>query len=288
MGPKKKSKLASKTTKKKHKARFTSKKHDRSPKPELDAAPRELFQVLDPWADLCDGGGRCGFDKFTAMKNVEPHLLTLLAVGGWNDGSALYSQMAETAETRAVFIKSSIQLLKIHNFDGLDLAWTYPTQNGGAPHDRENYVHLLRELKEALEAEGMVLTVTVSPTKSVIDEAYDIPGIAQHADLVTVTTYDLHGSWEHHTNHHSGLYAFSEDVGSDLFLNVDYIINYWVAGGMPEKKLVMGVPAFGRTWTLDSIEEHGYYAPAYLPGMTGPWTKTEGFMAYAEYIIILL
>ena len=83
-----------------------------------------------------------------------------------------------------------------------------------------NYVHLLRELKEALEAEGMMLTISVSPTKRIIDEAYDIPGIAQYADLVTVTTYDLHGPWEHHTNHHSGLYAFSEDTGCDLFLNV--------------------------------------------------------------------
>lgn len=49
--------------------------------------------------------------------------------------------MAETAETRAVFIKSAIQLLKIHNFDGLDLCWTYPTQNGGAPQDRVSTAH---------------------------------------------------------------------------------------------------------------------------------------------------
>ncbi|XP_063844538.1 acidic mammalian chitinase-like [Scylla paramamosain] len=240
------------------------------------------IRVLDPWADLCDGGGKCGYDKFTAMKNTDPSLLTLLAVGGWNDGSVLYSKMAETAETRAVFIKSAIQLLKLHNFDGLDFCWTYPTQNGGAPEDRVNYVHLLRELKEALEAEGMVLTISVSPSKSIINEAYDVPAIAQHVDLVSVTTYDLHGPWDHYTHHHSGLYAFSEDTGDNLFLNVDAVISYWVAEGMPANKLVMGVPMFGRCWTLDSVDTHGYYAPASLPGEAGPWTSTKGFMAYAE------
>lgn len=85
---------------------------------------------------------------------------------------------------------------------------------------QDNYVLLLQELKAALEAEGMILTISVSPTRSVIDVAYDIPAIAEHVDLASVTTYDLHGPWEHHTNHHSGLYAFSEDSGSDLYLNV--------------------------------------------------------------------
>lgn len=50
--------------------------------------------------------------------------------------------MAETAETRAVFIESSILLLKTHNFDGLDLCWTYPTQNGGAIEDRVSAAYI--------------------------------------------------------------------------------------------------------------------------------------------------
>ena len=56
-----------------------------------------MFQVLDPWADLCDGGGKCGYDKFTAMKERDPDLLTLLSVGGWNEGSSRYSQVMESS-----------------------------------------------------------------------------------------------------------------------------------------------------------------------------------------------
>jgi hypothetical protein len=38
------------------------------------------------------------------------------------------------------FIRSS----RLHSFDGMDMAWEYPTKRGGKPEDRANYVTLLR------------------------------------------------------------------------------------------------------------------------------------------------
>ena len=34
--------------------------------------------------------------------------------------------MAQTAETRKIFIDSIVELLQAHNFDGVDLDWEYP------------------------------------------------------------------------------------------------------------------------------------------------------------------
>lgn len=62
----------------------------------------------------------------------------------------------------------------------------------------------------------------------------------------------------------------------------DAAISYWIAGGMPSNKVVMGVPLYGRCWTLDSEAEHGYYAPASLPGAAGPYTAEEGLLSFAE------
>ena len=56
--------------------------------------PACLPQVLDPWNELCpdeEGGHYCAFDRFVKLKEKNPKLKTLLAVGGWREGSVDYS-----------------------------------------------------------------------------------------------------------------------------------------------------------------------------------------------------
>ena len=55
--------------------------------------------------------------------------------------------MAATLQTRSIFIQSAMDLLKAHKFDGLDLSWSYPTQNGGAPEDRVSRTHTINTNK---------------------------------------------------------------------------------------------------------------------------------------------
>ena len=48
------------------------------------------------------------YEQFNALKNTNPDLKTLLAVGGWNFGSEGFSQMVASQANRAVFIDSVI------------------------------------------------------------------------------------------------------------------------------------------------------------------------------------
>lgn len=41
-----------------------------------------LLQPLEPYYDLCENWGLCAYDRFTALKTVNPELKTLLSVGG--------------------------------------------------------------------------------------------------------------------------------------------------------------------------------------------------------------
>lgn len=77
-----------------------------------------------------------GYKKFTGLKSKNPHLKTLLAIGGWNEGSVKYSNMVSTKSSRATFLKSCLDFMKKYNFDGIDLDWEYPSQRGGRPEDK--------------------------------------------------------------------------------------------------------------------------------------------------------
>lgn len=88
-------------------------------------------------------------EKTIALKNTNPNLKVLAVVGGWNEGSKKYSIMAADPNKRRTFIESSLKFIQDNNFDGLDLDWEYPAQREGAPHDKQNFVTLLKEIKEA-------------------------------------------------------------------------------------------------------------------------------------------
>ena len=84
------------------------------------------IKSLDPWMDLEDEYALAGFRKVTDLKYVNPKLKVTIAIGGWNEGSTKYSEMARDPEKRKTFIQSATEFLKKHNFDGLDLDWEYP------------------------------------------------------------------------------------------------------------------------------------------------------------------
>lgn len=60
------------------------------------------------------------------LKQVNPNLKVMIAIGGWNEGGKKYSDMSATKASRAKFIESVVAFLQEHQFDGLDLDWEYP------------------------------------------------------------------------------------------------------------------------------------------------------------------
>lgn len=84
------------------------------------------------------------YRRFNNLKKKNPNLKTIIAIGGWNEGSTKYSEMASTAEGRQKFVQSVVEFLQRHGFDGLDMDWEYPTERGGQEYDQENFVLLLQ------------------------------------------------------------------------------------------------------------------------------------------------
>lgn len=247
----------------------------------IDNVTHEI-KSSDPYLDLPDDFGVGNYYKFTALSNTNPGLKTFLSVGGYNEGGHEFSVMASTAQNRQAFVSSAVSFLQYYGFDGLDVDWEYPTLNGGSPDDKQNFVSLLSELKTALEQHGLLLSVVLAAGKPNIDAAYDIPGIAQYVDFMSIMAYDYHGSWEPYTGLNAPLYPSLRETGGNLTLNFDWTVMYYLELGAPPSKLNVGLATYGRSFELSDPQQHGCYAPSRGPGAAGPYTQQAGSLGYNE------
>ncbi|XP_063834196.1 probable chitinase 2 isoform X1 [Ostrinia nubilalis] len=243
--------------------------------------------ALDPELDVERGN----FKNFTSLKEKNPNLKTLVAVGGWNEGSANYSIMAAEPEYRQNFINTSLAMILEYNFDGLDVDWEYPNRRDTVhgEDDIENFSTLLKELREEFDNYGLLLTVAVSAVEEAAVQSYDVPSVAKYVDYIGVMTYDMHGAWDSVTGHNAPLFISegeSAENESTLY-NVNNAVQYWLSAGCPPEKLVMGVPFYGRTFNLSDPSVNAPNSPSNGAGLAGPYTAESGFIGYNEFCYIL-
>ncbi|XP_018028104.2 uncharacterized protein LOC108683310 [Hyalella azteca] len=220
------------------------------------------------------------FRQLVAIKARVPSLHVTVAIGGWTEGSEGFSKMASSRPTRKTFINSVLENLRRYKLDGLDIFWQNPAHKiqKGRPEDKRNYVTLVKELKEALRPEGFSLTVAVMSGKSVIDDGYDLPGLAEHVDFMYLLTYDYHGKWERITGLNAPLYPRSGETGLARTNNVNFTVSYVLEMGVPPEKIVLGLALFGRTFFLADRRNHRVGAAA----LEGDPSSGDGLLTYRE------
>jgi len=134
----------------------------------------------------------------------------------------------------------------------------------------------------------LLLTAAIPAGKDTIDAGYEIDLISSEFDFMNLMTYDLHGAWDDYTGHNAPLYPRADEEGAERYLNVEWAANYWVDNGAPKNKLVIGMPTYGRSFTLADPGNNGMGAPASGAGPPGTYTREEGFYAYYEVCDALL
>lgn len=74
--------------------------------------------------------------NFRLLKNANADVKLLVAIGGWNEGSSIYSQVAASPALRQNFVRNVVNFIIRHNLDGLDFDWEYPALRGGNFNDK--------------------------------------------------------------------------------------------------------------------------------------------------------
>lgn len=239
------------------------------------------IREFDPWVDT---------ENMLYHRTTQLSGKTLLAIGGWTDSTGdKYSRLISSDAQIRDFVSSTVQYLQKYGFDGLHLDWNYPKCwqsdcRKGPASERPNFTKLVKALSNEFgrQSPPLELGVAISGYKEVIAEAYEVGKISKAADFLTVMTYDYHGSWEDVTGHVSPLYAQPGDKYPQY--NTDFTMQLLVKEGAQREKLIMGIPFYGQTYTLEDSYQQvvGEGVTARGPGNPGEFTRQPGMMAYYE------
>ncbi|CAL4179468.1 unnamed protein product, partial [Meganyctiphanes norvegica] len=202
----------------------------------------------------------------------------------WNGTRYHFVEMAADPEKRQTFVDSVCELLERYGFDGLDFDWEYPGARGGNSEDHDNFIKLLDMLRARFDQyqPPKILTGALAAGRQNIDQSYDPEGLQRNMDLFHIMAYDYHGAFENFTHHNAPLCQYPLDEGNMTWFNVEYTIKYYLSLGFAPEKMAMGIPTYGRCWTLDDPEQNGMLAPANKPSPGGNYTMTPGSIGFNE------
>lgn len=255
-------------------------------KPEKDGT----LTLLDPWADTdyrTDWNSEKpfwgNFKQLQDLKNNNPHLKTLISVGGWTL-SDNFSTLAQNSETRKNFASNCVKFCDTYGFDGIDIDWEYPGfgEHSGRPVDRQNFTLLLAELSSAAKSHNPPLLLTfAAPAAEPHLKNLEISQISPLLDWINIMTYDFHGPWgppaDPVTNHNAPL---DPPEQGNQAMCVSKAVQYYLENGFPQEKIVLGIPLYGRSFADANSTETGLFSSYSGPG---PGTTEEkGIRFYSD------
>lgn len=263
---------------------------------EIDAG--ELTRINYAFANIENGRVVQGFKTDAAnlaslhsLKRKNPNLAILISVGGWL-WSTHFSDVALTAQSRAVFVQSAVAFLKTNDLDGIDIDWEYPGMPGaGHPfraEDKQNFTLLLKELRAALDAETakthrrLYLTIAAAASDEFLQHT-EMARVQGYLDTVNLMAYDYYepGS-DAIAGLHAPLYA---STGDPHKASADATVQAFEKAGVPASKILLGVPFYGHAWASVADRNHGLYQPGKpAPGVDASYQEIVATMLNHGYV----
>ena len=192
----------------------------------------------------------------------------LLSVGGWT-GSKRFSPMVASALDRKKFIDWNLDFIEKYETDGVDIDWEYPGKqaagcNEFADNDAENFLLLLKELRQALdnkfpnEYKEISMAVHVQPFIKSGVPMTDLKPFVPYFDHVNLMTYDINGAWATTTGPNA---PFQSEQGKGAPFSFVESIRDWKNAGVPADKITAGLAFYGRAMKaqVDMTEQRNQF-----------------------------
>lgn len=163
------------------------------------------------------------------------HNLQQTASGATTFDASLAHQILSSPRVRAKAVDNLSRKLKEWGMSGVHIDFEKVL-----PRDRQNLNLFMKELYERLHPEGLEVSIAVpSKTRDSISDSwsggYDYATIARYSDKMMLMTYDEH--W------------YGGEAGPVASIGwVERVVRYAISAGVPNEKIVLGVPGYGYDW----------------------------------------
>ena len=188
----------------------------------------------------------------------------ILSIGGWSNRDRFPGLVRDTRKFEN-FIDSAVETMFRYGFDGIDLDWEFPKDDGLEPNKYLEMISKLRRKMDDLELEIFGETkdhpkfqLSVA-TPAFIYKLSILPIIQmdQYVDYWNMMTYDYYGSWSEATGYHCNLFNGDgsefragykhEHTAHNNGLNANEAIDFMIKScNVPSSKVVLGMAAYGR------------------------------------------
>lgn len=241
----------------------------------------ELVSIKPDFDDVQDGFGR-----FRDLKKRFPHLKLIVTAGGWTHGGGPFSKMAALRQSRLIFVASVIAFMERYNLDGFEIVWLWPgaPERDGKKQDKDNFYYLVDDLRRGFQRadKPWEVSVQVPVDRARLAAGYLQESLCQVADYVHLAGYDLRGPWGGVADVHSTLKRRPHDLDYFYTFNIEDGVDSWVSHGCRANQIVLGLPVYGRAYTLQNAADTAPGSRATGPGETGPFTNDPGLLGYFE------
>lgn len=134
-----------------------------------------------------------------------------------------------------------------------EVDWEHPSdaQQGS------DYIHLLATLRAYLPAPQYTLTSAL-PAGEWALQHINLAHAAHYLDMINLMSYDFSGSWVNKCGHHAQLFTPQIPHSPDAAISCHSAVSYMVRQGVPQNKILLGIPAYGRSFTGTKGVGHSY------------------------------
>uniref|UniRef100_A0A0N5BWR0 Glyco_18 domain-containing protein n=1 Tax=Strongyloides papillosus TaxID=174720 RepID=A0A0N5BWR0_STREA len=166
-------------------------------------------------------------------------------------------------------IDSMYNFTRLSGLDGFDIDWEFPAWgHGSSPSERDKFTELIQRLHDIFNnpklTKKYLLTAAVSGPYTIASKSYNFSAMNTYLDFIQIMNYDFHmfSKLEPFVGFNAPLYAEPYEIYIAARMNSAYSTEYYLKQGISPKKVVFGIPTYGRGYKLLEKRMHFPYAPA--------------------------